>query len=70
MCQPSDAGWGHSSSPICQQIPSYAAEQGHEEICRMLFQCCPSLWDHANKSLVPYQLAPDGLLKELLEHPR
>uniref|UniRef100_A0A8C8J4G5 Uncharacterized protein n=1 Tax=Oncorhynchus tshawytscha TaxID=74940 RepID=A0A8C8J4G5_ONCTS len=25
-------------------------DHGHEEVCRLLFQCCPSLWSHANKS--------------------
>uniref|UniRef100_A0A673YHK7 Ankyrin repeat domain 39 n=1 Tax=Salmo trutta TaxID=8032 RepID=A0A673YHK7_SALTR len=47
--------------PLCDYDGSSplhkAAEQGHEEVCRLLFQCCPSL-------------SPDGLLKELLEHPQ
>uniref|UniRef100_A0A8C7TSS7 SOCS box domain-containing protein n=1 Tax=Oncorhynchus mykiss TaxID=8022 RepID=A0A8C7TSS7_ONCMY len=55
---------------LCDYDGSSPLHKGHEEVCRLLFQCCPSLWSHANKSYVPYQLAPDGLLKELLEHPQ
>ncbi|KAL0979449.1 hypothetical protein UPYG_G00185220 [Umbra pygmaea] len=45
-----------------------AAEQGHEGVCRMLLQHCPSLRSYTNKKgQVPYQLVPDGPLKELLK---
>ncbi|KAM9463605.1 ankyrin repeat domain-containing protein 39 [Oncorhynchus nerka] len=57
---------GDGSSPLHK-----AAEQSHEDVCRLLLQCCPSLRSHTNKkSQVPYQLAPDGHLKELLEPPQ
>ncbi|NP_001290577.1 ankyrin repeat domain-containing protein 39 [Esox lucius] len=66
----------HGADPqICDDDGSSplhkAAEQDHEEVCRLLLQYCPSLWGHPNnKSLVPYQLAPDGHLKELLKPPQ
>ncbi|KAM4615882.1 ankyrin repeat domain-containing protein 39 [Polymixia lowei] len=44
-----------------------AAEQGHKEVCELLIQRCPSLQSHGNKKLqLPYQLASEGHLQDLL----
>ncbi|XP_070690396.1 ankyrin repeat domain-containing protein 39 [Pempheris klunzingeri] len=48
-----------------------AAERGHEEVCRLLLEHCPELCSQVNKRLqLPYQLAPQGDLQELLKAPR
>ncbi|KAM9858457.1 ankyrin repeat domain-containing protein 39 [Aulostomus maculatus] len=47
-----------------------AAEQGHEEVCQMLLEHCPALCSQENKKLqLPYQLAPQGHLQQLLKPP-
>uniref|UniRef100_A0A8C7DFP1 Uncharacterized protein n=1 Tax=Oncorhynchus kisutch TaxID=8019 RepID=A0A8C7DFP1_ONCKI len=35
---------------LCDYDGSSPLHKGQEEVCRLLFQCCPSLWSHANKS--------------------
>ncbi|XP_056149976.1 ankyrin repeat domain-containing protein 39 [Lampris incognitus] len=48
-----------------------AAERGHKEVCMLLLQRCPSLQSQVNKKLqLPYQLAPEGHLQDLLTLPR
>ncbi|XP_041644585.1 ankyrin repeat domain-containing protein 39 [Cheilinus undulatus] len=45
-----------------------AAEQGHKEVCQLLIEQSPSLCSQVNKRLqLPYQLAPQGDLQELLK---
>ncbi|XP_041854251.1 ankyrin repeat domain-containing protein 39 [Melanotaenia boesemani] len=45
-----------------------AAERGHHEVCRLLFEHCPALCHQENKRLqLPYQLAQQGDLQELLK---
>ncbi|XP_034025742.1 ankyrin repeat domain-containing protein 39 [Thalassophryne amazonica] len=47
-----------------------AAEQGHENVCQLLVDRCPALRCQKNKKLLlPYQLAPQGALQELLKPP-
>ncbi|XP_022068447.1 ankyrin repeat domain-containing protein 39 [Acanthochromis polyacanthus] len=48
-----------------------AAERGHEEVCRLLLERCPALCSQVNKRMqLPYQLAQQGGLQELLKPPR
>ncbi|XP_053181352.1 ankyrin repeat domain-containing protein 39 [Scomber japonicus] len=48
-----------------------AAERGHEEVCQLLLEHCPALCSQENKRLqLPYQLAPQGDLQQLLKPPR
>uniref|UniRef100_A0A8C3G4A9 Ankyrin repeat domain 39 n=1 Tax=Cyclopterus lumpus TaxID=8103 RepID=A0A8C3G4A9_CYCLU len=48
-----------------------AAEQGHEEVCELLLKHCPALCSQVNKRLqLPFQLAPQQDLRELLKPPR
>lgn len=48
-----------------------AAERGHEEVCRLLLKHCPALCNQVNKRLqLPYQLAQQADLQELLKPPR
>ncbi|KAK5910010.1 hypothetical protein CesoFtcFv8_003887 [Champsocephalus esox] len=48
-----------------------AAEQSHEEVCVLLMECCAALCSQANnRLLLPFQLAPQGDLQELLKLPR
>ncbi|XP_068167161.1 ankyrin repeat domain-containing protein 39 isoform X2 [Antennarius striatus] len=48
-----------------------AAERGHQEVCQLLLENCPALCSQVNKRLqLPYQLAPQGDLQELLRPPR
>uniref|UniRef100_A0AAZ1XEY2 Ankyrin repeat domain 39 n=1 Tax=Oreochromis aureus TaxID=47969 RepID=A0AAZ1XEY2_OREAU len=54
-------------SPLHKQ----AAEGGHEEVCQLLVERCPALRIQMNKRLqLPYQLAQQGDLQELLKPPR
>ncbi|KAM3868476.1 ankyrin repeat domain-containing protein 39 [Diretmus argenteus] len=47
-----------------------AAERGHTEVCELLLEHCPSLQSQRNKKLqLPYQLAPEGHLQDLLKPP-
>ncbi|XP_022611668.1 ankyrin repeat domain-containing protein 39 isoform X2 [Seriola dumerili] len=47
-----------------------AAERGHEEVCQLLLEQCPALCSQMNKRLqLPYQLAQQGDLQELLKPP-
>ncbi|XP_070820796.1 ankyrin repeat domain-containing protein 39 [Chaetodon trifascialis] len=47
-----------------------AAEQGHQEVCELLVEQRPALCSQMNKRLqLPYQLAPQGDLQELLKPP-
>ncbi|XP_071390316.1 ankyrin repeat domain-containing protein 39 [Centroberyx affinis] len=48
-----------------------AAERGHEQVCELLVERCPSLRSQVNKKQqLPYQLAPEGPLQDLLKPPR
>uniref|UniRef100_A0A8D3E860 Ankyrin repeat domain 39 n=1 Tax=Scophthalmus maximus TaxID=52904 RepID=A0A8D3E860_SCOMX len=48
-----------------------AAEQGHDEVCQLLLEDCPALCSQMNKRLqLPYHLAQQGNLQELLKPPR
>ncbi|KAJ7994190.1 hypothetical protein DPEC_G00263340 [Dallia pectoralis] len=64
---------GHGADPqMCDDDGSSplhkAAQQDHEEVCRLLLEYCPSLRGQMNnRSLLPYQLAPGGHLRELLK---
>ncbi|XP_032373257.1 ankyrin repeat domain-containing protein 39 isoform X2 [Etheostoma spectabile] len=45
-----------------------AAEQGHGEVCQLLVEHCAALCSQLNKRLqLPFQLAPQGDLQELLK---
>ncbi|KAF7668327.1 hypothetical protein LDENG_00018460 [Lucifuga dentata] len=47
-----------------------AAEQNHEKVCELLLEHCPALRGQVNKKLqLPYQLAPQGRLQDLLKPP-
>ncbi|XP_038152546.1 ankyrin repeat domain-containing protein 39 [Cyprinodon tularosa] len=47
-----------------------AAGQGHTDVCRLLIDCCPALRSQMNQKLqLPYQLAQQGDLQELLKPP-
>ncbi|KAJ4941984.1 hypothetical protein JOQ06_011855 [Pogonophryne albipinna] len=47
-----------------------AAEQSHEEVCLLLMESCAVLCSQANnRLLLPFQLAPQGDLQELLKPP-
>ncbi|XP_033933249.1 ankyrin repeat domain-containing protein 39-like isoform X1 [Pseudochaenichthys georgianus] len=47
-----------------------AAEQSHEEVCLLLMESCAALCSQANnRLLLPFQLAPQGDLQELLKPP-
>ncbi|XP_051279400.1 ankyrin repeat domain-containing protein 39 [Dicentrarchus labrax] len=48
-----------------------AAERGHQEVCQLLLEHCPALCSQVNKRLqLPYQLAPQEDLQQLLKPPR
>ncbi|XP_038559361.1 ankyrin repeat domain-containing protein 39 isoform X3 [Micropterus salmoides] len=48
-----------------------AAEQGHIEVCQLLLEHCPALCSQVNKRLqLPYQLAPQEDLRQLLKPPQ
>ncbi|XP_026178035.1 ankyrin repeat domain-containing protein 39 [Mastacembelus armatus] len=48
-----------------------AAEMGHKEVCQLLVELCPALCSQVNKRLqLPYQLAQQGPLQELLKPSR
>uniref|UniRef100_A0A8C6WGK0 Ankyrin repeat domain 39 n=1 Tax=Neogobius melanostomus TaxID=47308 RepID=A0A8C6WGK0_9GOBI len=47
-----------------------AAEKGHADVCQLLLQECPSLCSQRNnRQQLPYQLAKQGDLQELLKPP-
>ncbi|XP_039875678.1 ankyrin repeat domain-containing protein 39 isoform X2 [Simochromis diagramma] len=56
-------------SAYCGHL-NVAAEGGHEEVCQLLDEHCPALRSQMNKRLqLPYQLAQQGDLQELLKPP-
>ncbi|KAK5871261.1 hypothetical protein PBY51_004152 [Eleginops maclovinus] len=63
----------HRSDPmLCDDDGSSplhkAAERGHEEVCRLLLENCAALCSKVNNRLqLPFQLAPQGDLQELLK---